>query len=146
VCLQAHARTVDLPRLRLVVKDKCQHAAVRHAVRQYARLLQQLPSCPPALSLVLYPTANSGGNEAAYLTRCGLPDTLPSLHLCRRMSVRRAAAGQCVLQQAPGSGKRNLATKAVEVALSKPALFLAEQHALPIGDQNELHKNLSLAS
>ena len=53
VRLQAHARTVDLPRLGLVVKDKRQHAAVRHADRRYARLLQQLPSSPPKLTLAL---------------------------------------------------------------------------------------------
>ncbi len=47
--------TVDLPRLRLVVKDKCQHPAVRHADGGYARLLQQLS----ARALLIYSLPHS---------------------------------------------------------------------------------------
>ncbi len=49
---------MDLPRLRLVVKDKCQHPAVRHAVGRYARLLQQLSAHALLIFSILYLTAN----------------------------------------------------------------------------------------
>ncbi len=63
----------------------------------------------------------------------------------QKYKCRESCGCRRVLRQAPG-GKRNLATKAVEVALSKAALFLAEQHALPVGDQYQLHNKNLLAS